>query len=198
MWLGNPVRWGGFAALLVGVLLVISDLLRLYIRLVDPGAFESILVVDGWLSVLLAVVVQLGLVGLYAPRAQALGTMGLVGFVLVSIGVQLSIGSSFVFAFIRPIVGPWDPAFFEEPVWSVVRFGLGFVLGWVLLGIAMLRGRVYPRAAAALLIIGALILLLPLPLNDIIFAVAVAWLGYMLFTGRGEDQSLLTRSVQGG
>jgi hypothetical protein len=42
----NPIQWGGLAALLAGVLLILSDLLRLYIDLVDPareeGAISSI------------------------------------------------------------------------------------------------------------------------------------------------------------
>ena len=59
---------GGLAAFLAGMLLIVSDLLQLYIRLIDPGAFRSILSVDGLLSVLLAILVQFGLVGLYAPR----------------------------------------------------------------------------------------------------------------------------------
>jgi hypothetical protein len=185
--LDNPARLGGLAALLTGVLLVISDLLQLYIRLLDPGAFRSILGVDGVLSVLLAVLMQIGLVGLYAPRARILGILGVVGFVVATVGIRLTMGSSFVFAFIKPIVGPLDPEFFEEPVVSMVRFALTFVLGWVLLGVAMIRTGVYSRAAAALLIVGALILLLPLPLSCVIFAVALVWLGYTLFTGRYED-----------
>jgi hypothetical protein len=71
MKLEYPVRMGGLAAILAGVLLVFSDLLRLYIN--NPagtGALESIFFVEGWISVLLAVVVQLGLVGLYAPQAR--------------------------------------------------------------------------------------------------------------------------------
>ena len=185
----NPVRLGGLAAFLAGMLLIVSDLLQLYIRLVDPGAFRSILSVDGLLSVLLAILVQLGLVGLYAPQARILGVLGVVGFVVATIGVRLTMGSSFVFAFIKPIVGPWDPEFFEEPVASMARFALTFVLGWVLLGVAMFKAGVYSRTASALLILGALILLLPLPLSSVIFAVVLAWLGYALFTGRDDIQT---------
>jgi uncharacterized membrane protein len=58
--------------------------------------------------------------------------------------------------------------------------GLSFVLGCVLLGVAMLRGDFYPRVAAALFIVGAVILLLPLPLDDVIFGGAMAWLGYTI------------------
>lgn len=185
----NPVRLGGFAAILAGALLIISDLLRLYINnLAGPAVLDSIFFVEGWVSVLLAVVVQLGLVGLYAPQARAVGILGLIGLVLASIGIELTMGSSFAFPFDRPIVFPWETKeYWEEPLAAVLVLGLSFVLGCVLLGIAMLRARVYPRAAAALFIVGALILITPLALSDVIFAVAVAWLGYTIYAGGDEE-----------
>ncbi len=77
---------------------------------------------------------------------------------------------------------------------ALAIFAPGFVLGWVLFGVATLRARVYPRASAMLLIAGALILLLPLPLGGIVFAGALAWMGYVLFTGRGEEAPQFTRA----
>jgi uncharacterized membrane protein YciS (DUF1049 family) len=187
MKLGNPVRWGGLAALLAGGLLVVSDFLRLYIDLADPGLFGSIFVFDGVLGLLLAVLVHLGLVGLYARQAGVAGTIGLVGFVLAFIGVSLSMGASFVDAFVKPAVWPWeDPEYFERTIASLAIFAPGFVLGWVLFGVATLKARIYPRAAAWLLIAGALILLLPLPLGSTVFAAAIAWMGYVLLTEREE------------
>ena len=185
MTLENPVRLGGFAAILAGVLLVVSDLLRLYIiNLAGPAVLESIYFIEGWMSVLLAVVVQLGLVGLYAPQAKEAGILALVGLVLASIGIELTMGSSFVFPFNRPIMFPWETEeYWEEPLAALLVFGLSFVLGCVLLGMGMLRAQVYSRAATTLFIVGALILLTPLALSDVIFAVAVAWLGYLRWEG---------------
>jgi len=187
----NPARLGGVAAILAGVLLVVSDLLRLYINnLADPGILESIFFIDGWTGVLLTVMVQLGLVGLYAPQAKEVGVLGLIGLVLASIGIELTMGSSFVFPFDRPIVFPWETEeYWEEPLAALLVFGLSFVLGCVLLGVAMLRTRVYERAASALFIVGALILLTPLAFSDLIFAVAVVWLGYSIYAGMGEETS---------
>ena len=51
-------------------------------------------------------------------------------------------------------------------------------------GVAALRARVFPRAAAILLIVGAVVIFLPLPFTTVVFAVAVAWLGFALFSGR--------------
>ncbi len=187
----NPLRLGGFAAILAGVLLIVSDLLHLYINVVaGPGVLQSIFLVEGWVGVLLAVVMQLGLFGLYAPQAKEVGILGLIGFFLASVGIQLVMGSSFAFAFDRPIVWPWESEeYWEEPLAAALVLGLSFVLGCVLLGVGMLRAQVYSQTAIALFIVGALILLTPPALSDVIFAVAVIWLGYTIFSGGAEEGS---------
>jgi hypothetical protein len=170
---------------LAGVLIVVAELVRLYVDFFDPGAFLSISGVNPWLGVLLGVLVQLGLVGLYVPRANALGALGALGFLIAFVGVWLTMGVSFVDAFGKPGDLPEGEA--EEFLGPLVRFALSFVLGWVLFGVAALRARVYPRATVVLLIAGALILLLPLPLGGVVFGGALAWIGYVLFTGSGEE-----------
>ena len=57
-------------------------------------------------------------------------------------------------------------------------------LGWLVFGVATLRARVYPRWAAILLIVGAVLSFTPLPLSGMVLSVAVAWLGFILFTER--------------
>ena len=192
MRLENPVQLGGLAALLAGVLLLISQLFDLYLSYLDPGAVLSILPIDSWLGLLLVVLIQLGLAGLYAPQAKAMGLLGAVGLFMAFIGAWLTMGSSFISPMAKQSAWPvGEPEEFWGPL---ALFGLTFVLGWVLFGVAALRAGVYPRSAAALLIAGALILLLPLPLTNVIFAVAVAWMGYILFTGRGREAARPTHA----
>lgn len=57
-------------------------------------------------------------------------------------------------------------------------------LGWLLFGLATLRTGIYPRLASVLTMIGAPLTWLPLPLSGVPFSVAVAWIGYALFSGR--------------
>jgi hypothetical protein len=184
----NPARLGGIAAILAGVLLIVSDLLHLYINVVaGPDVLQSIFLLDGWFGVLLAVATQLGLFGLYAPQIRGTGVLGLIGFVLASVGIQLAMGSSFAFAFDRPVVWPWESEeYWEEPLAAVLMLGLTFVLGCILLGVGMLRTHVYPQTAAALFVVGALIMLTPPALSDVIFAAAIIWLGYSIFYGEIE------------
>ncbi len=54
--------------------------------------------------------------------------------------------------------------------------------GWFVFGLAALWNRVYPPAAAALLMVGAALTWLPFPLTGVTFGVAVAWLGYVLYS----------------
>jgi hypothetical protein len=192
--LENPVRLGGLAALLAGVLLIISELLSslppdFFPIRISGGelAIYGWLGVEGYLGVLLAVLVQIGLVGLYAPQARAAGSLGLVAIFMAFIGARLFMLNSFVTPFARPFAWTSEGYTLEEFWGPVAIFALSFVLGWVLFGVATLRAGLYPRVAAALLIAGALILLLPLPLGGVVFGGALAWIGYVLFAGSGEE-----------
>ena len=178
----NAERLGGLAALLAGVLLIISELLGFlpsgFLPLGLSGyelAISGWLGINGYLGVLLAVLLQLGLVGLYVPNARAAGVLGAVGFFMAFIGSRLAIGPSFI----DPII---EPSLFLGPL-------MIFVVGWVLVGVAMFRSRAYPRSGVALLIVGALVLLLPLPLSGAVFAVALAWVGYIIFAGQGGREA---------
>ncbi len=69
---------------------------------------------------------------------------------------------------------------------------LALVVGFVLLGIAVLRARVVPRWAAVLLIVGTLAMLgfndqNALALMAIPFGIAWIAVGYVLWSGRGEQ-----------
>jgi hypothetical protein len=61
-----------------------------------------------------------------------------------------------------------------------------FTLGWFLFGLATIRANLLPRAAAVLLMVGAvlflLLSLLELPLWSIVLSIAIAWLGYALWS----------------
>lgn len=64
-----------------------------------------------------------------------------------------------------------------------------FLLSGVLLQIGLVglyRARVYPRAVAIVLIVGAFLTNLPVPFTGIVLDAAVALLGFILFTRRGE------------
>ena len=181
------IRLAGLAALSSGVLAAIGDLLSLVVDLENPlSATTAGYNVVFFLYLLSTALLLLGLVGLYTSQSQAAGILGLVGFLVAFLGTVLLAGALWFELFITPALATEAPELVAE------ELGLtGFILmllvgavGWVLFGVATLRAGVYPKWAAVLLIVGGVIAFFPLPLVGIIFSVAVAWLGFMLFTGQ--------------
>ena len=168
------IRWSGLAAILAGVLLSVGALLslateseNLSVSATTPSyAFSSLLYLLG------GVLLLIGLVGL--------------------LGTALAIGATWAELFVAPALAVEAPRVLDaEPTGMLaLGFTLTFVvflpLGWLLFGVASFRARIYPRAAAILLMVGAVIAGLPIPLTEIVLYVGVAWLGFVLFTERGE------------
>jgi hypothetical protein len=184
------IRWGGLAALVGGVLLVVGDLLGLtlggdFAEAAASGTF----VVQQLLFLFGTVLVLFGLFGLYTSQSEAAGVLGLIGFLLAFLGTALLAGFSWTQAFVVPYIANESPALLEtEPLGSVLSF-LAFAVGWLVFGIATLRAGVYPRVAAIVLIIGAVLPFIGfiLPASAFVFGIAVAWLGFVLFTGTGTS-----------
>ena len=194
------MRLSGLVALLAGVLLVVAELLTLSLNVLPLSlplfAFNiyGFLGINGYLGVLLAVLMQLGLVGLYASQAKTLGVLGLLGFLIAFIGTRYVMNPSFV----NPIVKPFSSPLGEASGALLGQLGVAvlcFIVGWVLFGVATLRAGIYPRAAAAVLIAGTLILILPLPLSSAVFAVAIAWMGYFLFRQSSREAAVRATRV---
>jgi hypothetical protein len=174
----NLIRWGGLAALVAGVLFVLVNLITLFAFFegLGGGAASPGLLLRSAVAPVSGVLLLLGLVGLYVNQLEATGVPGLISFLAAFSGTVLA--QSF-----PPVV-------------------LLASLGWALFGVSCLRAGVYPHMAAVLLIIGAVgtgairtltsagpgSVLLYVG-ADVILNVAIAWLGFSLFTRRGEGAS---------
>ena len=188
------MRWSGLAAILAAGLLSIGALLslateseNLSVSATTPSyAFSSLLYLLG------GVLLLLGLVGLYIRQSGSSGTLRLVAFLVAFLGTALAVGATWAELFVAPALAVEAPRVLDaEPTGMLaLGFTLTFVvflpLGWLLFGVASLRARIYPRAAAILLMVGAVIAGLPIPLTEIVLYVGAAWLGFVLFTERGE------------
>jgi hypothetical protein len=187
------IRLAGLAVLSSGVLSVIGDLMNLVVDLENPvSATTSSYTIVYFLYLLSTALVLLGLVGLYTSQSQAVGILGLVGFLVAFLGTVMLVGGLWFELFVTPNLAAQAPVLVEADLGSLgftLTFFLGAV-GWVLFGVATLRANVYPRWAAVLLIVGGVIFFLPVPLRGIIFSVSAAYLGFMLFTGqvRSDEQ----------
>jgi len=191
------IRWSGLATVLAGVVLVIVELMELLAVDIEHLRAESTTVAFAFwagLSLLTFLLLSLGLIGIYSYQLEAAGVLGLAGFLVAFVGTVLSAGAAWTLLFIAPKVAPLVPTFVEIP-WFELSFLL-LALGWLLFGVATLRARVFPRAAAVLLIIGAVLIAVPLPARALVLGVALAWLGFVLFAGGGTARPSQSERVR--
>lgn len=187
----NALWWYGLAAVVVGVLFTVSDFVALFVStLDDPGEEALTDAYAGWaaLSLFTLALLQVALIGLYVPQRVSTGTLGWVGFLLAFIGTSITFLVVLIYAVVASPMTPADPGVLEAgpPGPFILYFPL-FSLGWFLLGAAFLRSSVYPRPAALLLMIGAVLALYPHPITDLVFSAAIAWLGLGLLLRRGAS-----------
>jgi hypothetical protein len=177
----NLIRWAGLAAMAAGTLVVLVNLINLFIVGFGPEAATSFnLLVRPVIAPVGEALLLLGLVGLYLRQPEATGILGLIGSLCAFFGTVLAQ---------------------SDNVWAGWLANLGFAL----FGVSILRTRAYSRVAAILLIISAAITGMISPLlggralsmlvyigsaiANLIFNIAIAWLGFNLFTRRGEVSS---------
>src|SRR5215207_7626996 len=212
---------------LAGVSAMLTGLCFLVIGMFHPVNVPAAVTTATWVNVhifatALGFFGLFGMAGLYARQVEESGWLGLAGFLLFTVWMTLVSGFSFVEAFILPKLASESPAFVEgllgmfsgapseidlgilPTIWNIS--GPMFILGPVLFGIATFRARVLPRWAGALLALN--IVLVPLgalvspecqpKIIMIPIGLALAWLGYALFSERREKASELVtaRSVK--
>ena len=151
-----------------------------------------------------------GLPGLYARIAPRAGILGLAGFTLYFLASATIVqGFAAYEAFVAPVLAS-DPATSGvlEPDGALASSapfallqglgGVALMVGMLLLGISIVRSRVFPAWTGALLAAAPVLLLLPVPETPILTGLlieaprglAVAAIGYALFDRRrGEGPS---------
>ena len=198
MFSSNLVRLGGLAAITAGALLLILDLWSLVLELLgaypenfSEEALTTSYVFQSALWLIGALLLLVAVVGLHARQSEAAGALGLVGFLVALIGTGLLVGLVWANTFIPPTLAVEAPAVLDAEPAGALAFGFIFStaifgLSWALLGVAMLRARVYPRVASILLIIGALLVIVPLPATGIVIEAALIWLGVVCLKAEGR------------
>jgi hypothetical protein len=197
---------------LAGLSAVLAGLCTIVVGMFHPVNVPSSVTTATWVNVHIAAIAMcffglFGMVGLYARQAEKAGWLGFAGFVLYSLWFGLVIVFSFVEATILPLLATELPAFVEGFLGmfsgsaSVINFGIlptlwvisgpMFIIGPLLFGIATFRAGILPRWAGAMLAVGAVLIpagaVLPPELEPRVMVpvgLALAWLGYALFSER--------------
>jgi hypothetical protein len=196
------IRWNGLASILAGVLYALGAILHPVgedlASVNSPSWVTSHLVY--WVS---ATLMLYSLVGLYARQADKAGWLGLVGFLLALIGTAFVGTIFFISSTILPLVAAGSPAIFDQvmtpPAFAVPVLVVGFILGYILFGVATMRAGVFPRWSGPLLVLGvSLFMISEMPLfdltlshliatfGDVIFGIGLAWMGYALWSEKRE------------
>ena len=207
------MRLAGLSAIAAGVCYLVIGIFH---PVNEPSAVNATWVNVHVFATALGFFGLFGMAGLYARQVEESGWLGLAGFLLFTIWMTLVCGYSFVEAFILPLLATESPAFVAgflgifsgapsevdlgilPTIWNLS--GPMFMLGPTLFGIATFRAGVLPRWAGALLALN--IVLAPLggmaspelqpKIVMIPIGLALAWLGYALWSERQEKASELS------
>jgi hypothetical protein len=193
-----------------GVAAVVGALLYLGVQIKHPNLDLALVTTTEWkvrqtMKVLFASLSLAGITGMYLRQVTRTGVLGLLGYLVFSVGFLAMLAVEVIGLVVVPAIAPTSPGYVSDilavavpgghatgdlgliqPLISLM--GIGFLGGSVLFGIALFRANVLARWAAALLAVGA-VATLAIPLlpqvNFRLFAfptgVAMVGLGYSLW-----------------
>lgn len=200
-------QWSGFMAIIAGILYIV-------IQLIHPTEHISSVNTNSWLVVACLTMAMsfftlIGITAFYIRQAKESGWLGLIGFLMFNLFWFISIIFSFIEAFVLPLltsdaekfvggmVGLFGGTVSEVnlgifPILAPLA-GLLYMLGGLLLGIATLRAKVFPRPAAILLAFAAVVTaaaaIIPHPLDRALaipMGLALIWIGYVIWSERKQ------------
>jgi hypothetical protein len=172
-------RAAGLAAVAAGTLFALVQINHPPMEVASVSTTEW--VVRNTMKTVMAGLALAGFTGMYLRQVRRTGVLGLVGYVLLSIGYLTLLAITFVAAYIVPALAESAPRYVDDilavaaggtAIGDVGLFtavnqvaGFGYLVGGLLFGIALFRARVLARWAAALLAAGtvATVLLPVLP-----------------------------------
>jgi hypothetical protein len=207
------IRLSGLGLVVCGTLAIIGELLQ------PSGGPTSPALSPRWtpaltLLMLANLALALGLVGLHLRQAERAGALGLVAFVLALFGTCLSVALTAIQGYVFPYVAaqpgaPVDPNLFisaNGPLALAAPLQLGFLvlsdIGFILMGVAMLRAGVFSRASSWLLLGTSIATNVFFLGNELLISITfIAWalafvvIGYELLTQRRLGVTMAARGV---
>jgi hypothetical protein len=130
-------------------------------------------IVRNGVKLVMAVLALAGITGLYVSQVRRNGLLGLVGYLVLSVGYLLVLGTTYAAAFVLPSVAEADPAYVDDVLRAgsndpgsgdigvlatVIQVqGFAWLAGGLLFGIALFRAGVLARWATAVLALGGVV-----------------------------------------
>jgi hypothetical protein len=209
---------------LAGVAAAAAGLIFIGVQFNHPPLDVSSVATTEWavrnsLKVLMAALALAGITGMYLRQVTRIGVLGLLGYVLFSIGYLVIMSVAFIAAYVLPSLADTAPGYVNDVLAVAdggaatgdiglmqIAFkveGFGYLVGGLVFGIALYRARVLARWAAVLLAVGTFATI-AIPLLPHSFArplafptgVALIGLGYSLWrTARTEDTETVALSA---
>ena len=215
----NLMRLAGLCAVPAGIIFAAIQPIH------PPDVVESV-TTSAWaiitsLKFAMCLLFLVGITGMYARQVDKAGWLGLAGFVLLIVSWWLLTAFVFAEAFILPPLASIAPEFVDAllgisyghagsvnlgavPTIFSLGVGVSYMLGGLLFGIATFRAGVLPRLPAGLLALAAtltpLAALLPHAQQRfaaVPVALAIAWLGYALWSERRASVSKAAPATAG-
>lgn len=212
------IRWTGLAAVAAGLIFA-------GIQPIHPPDYLASVTTGTWATFMyfkfaMCLFFLIGIAGLYSRQAERAGWVGFAGFLLLLVTWFLQAGFIFVEGFILPVLADVAPQYVEsfltiangtQPAIDIgpasALYGVAgvfYMLGGLLFGIATARAGVLPKWAAVLLAVASILTpaaaLLPHEIQryaGIPVGLAIAWLGYALWTGRQVAAEIATEAGLG-
>jgi hypothetical protein len=204
-------RWSGLALVVGGLLLAVASALHPSRETTATILQAEVrLVAAHVLFTLSSLLILLGLPGLYGVHSVRMGRLGLVGFLLAFMGTTL-VAVSGNFGFIAPVLAAESPAtidainaYLPEVALNAVAF-VGFVVGFIVFGVAMAKTAILSRSSGLLVAVGAPLQLMGFALGQFVapvlwtigilgsvaLGVGLGWPGYHLWQDRRPADALL-------
>jgi hypothetical protein len=195
MTFGTLIRWAGAALTASGIVTAVFWILAWRLgSFIGPDVVrDGLWAPSQLLHVLGSGLAVFGVAGLYARHWERMGTLGLMGCVVAVAGTMGFFADGVIAWAVFPALAADAPqllgvqgAMNTPPVfYAFIAFAVTFMVGYVVLGVALLRARVGSTSAVLLLLVGAVLSSLPpgpvpssiIALGGILWGAGAAWLG---------------------
>ena len=192
-----------------GVAAVAAGLIFIGVQINHPHADVANVTTTEWavrnsLKIVMAALVLAGITGMYLRQVRQIGVLGLIGYVVFSVGYLTILSSTFVSAYVLPSLAATNPGYVNDVLAAATNGtaqgdigllgtvlkvqGIAYLAGGLIFGIALFRARVLARWAAVLLAVSGLASAALAVLPDAFYrllafpnAIAMIALGYSLW-----------------